>query len=105
MPKRRSNERYAPAVRLREVKGFINSSGGASVYDIAERFGMSVRTAFRYLNALQAANEPLYADTDGSRKIWRIMASARNDSITLTKAQMIALFLSRRVFDFLTGTG
>ncbi|HEY0714137.1 MAG TPA: WYL domain-containing protein [Polyangia bacterium] len=33
------------------------------------------------------------------------MPSARHDSVTLTTAQMVALFLSRRVFDFLAGTG
>ena len=33
------------------------------------------------------------------------MPTARRQSITLTTAQMVALFLSRRVFDFLAGTG
>jgi proteasome accessory factor B len=33
------------------------------------------------------------------------MPTARRGSITLTTSQMVALFLSRRVFDFLAGTG
>jgi proteasome accessory factor B len=33
------------------------------------------------------------------------MAAARKQAITLTTSQMVALFLSRRVFDFLAGTG
>ena len=33
------------------------------------------------------------------------MPTARRQSITLTTSQMVALFLSRRVFDFLAGTG
>ena len=104
---RRSPEglRYAPAVRLHEVRALLNSTGGATVYDIAERLEVSVRTAIRYIQALAAAQEPLYEVRDGRRKMWRLMASARRDSITLTRAQMLALFLSRRVFDFLTGTG
>ena len=98
-------ERYAPARRLAEVRGLLNSGEGASVYDIAERFGVSVRTAIRYIRALQVAGEPLYEEVEGRRKVWRLMASARQQTVTLTTAQMVALFLSRRVFDFLAGTG
>lgn len=96
---------YAPARRLYEVRALLDSSGGASVYDIAERFGVSVRTALRYLEALRAADEPLYEELDGKRKVWRLMPTARRESISLTTSQMLALFLSRRVFDFLAGTG
>jgi proteasome accessory factor B len=98
-------ERYAPARRLAEVRGVLNSGEGASVYDIAERFDVSVRTAIRYIRALQVAGEPLYEEVEGRRKVWRLMASARQQTVTLTTAQMVALFLSRRVFDFLAGTG
>jgi predicted DNA-binding transcriptional regulator YafY len=98
-------ERYAPARRLTEVRGLLNSGEGASVYDIAERFAVSVRTAIRYIRALQVAGEPLYEEVEGRRKVWRLMASARQQTVTLTTAQMVALFLSRRVFDFLAGTG
>ena len=107
MPARKPTraERYAPARRLAEVRGVLNSGEGASVYDIAERFGVSVRTAIRYIRALQVAGEPLYEEVEGRRKVWRLMASARQQTVTLTTAQMVALFLSRRVFDFLAGTG
>ena len=107
MPARKPTraERYAPARRLAEVRGLLNSGEGASVYDIAERFGVSVRTAIRYIRALQVAGEPLYEEVEGRRKVWRLMASARQQTVTLTTAQMVALFLSRRVFDFLAGTG
>lgn len=99
------DQRYAPAVRLAELRSLLASTGGASVYEIAERLRVSVRTALRYLRALERANEPLYDETVGQRKIWRLMASAHRDNVQLTKAQMLALFLSRRVFDFLAGTG
>lgn len=96
---------YAPARRLNEVKALLNSSGGVSLYEIAERFGVSVKTAGRYLRALEAADEPLYEELDGRKKVWRLMPSARHETITLTTAQMVSLYLSRRVFDFLAGTG
>ena len=103
--KKKSSDRYAPARRLNEVKDLINSTGGVTVYEIAERLRVSVRTAIRYVRALQASEEPLYEDREGRRTVWRLMASARHQTITLSTSQMISLYLSRRVFDFLAGTG
>lgn len=101
----RSGPRYAPAARLQEVRALVDSAGGASLYDIAERLEVSVRTALRYVQALQRAGEPLYEESAARRKVWRLMPAARRQAITLTTSQMVALFLSRRVFDFLAGTG
>lgn len=98
-------DRYAPARRLHQLKALLNSSGGVTVYDIAERLRISVKTGTRYLKALEAAGEPLYEETVARRKVWRLRTSARHETITLTTSQMIALFLSGRVFDFLKGTG
>ena len=96
---------HSPARRLDAVRGFLSTSGGATVYDIAERLGVSVRTAIRYLRSLEAAGEPLYEELDGKKKVWRIKAGARHDTVQLTAAQMIALFLSRRAFSCFDGTG
>jgi len=98
-------DRYAPARRLNEVRAMLNSATGVTVYDIADRFEVSVRTAIRYLRALEVAGDSLYADTVDRKRVWRLEPSARHETITLTAAQMVALFLSGRVFDFLAGTG
>ena len=112
--KRRHSKRdsgpYSPAVRFAGVRAMLDSATGASIYDIAERFGVSVRTAQRYLEALRGAGEPIFEETSDResnerRKIWRLMPSARRETLTLTTSQMLSLFLSRRVFDFLAGTG
>jgi predicted DNA-binding transcriptional regulator YafY len=97
--------RYAPARRLDQVRAFLNSTGGATVYEIAERLEVSVRTAIRYLRALEDTGERLYDDTEGRKKIWRLMPSTREAYLRLTTSQMTSLYLSRRVFDFLEGTG
>jgi hypothetical protein len=97
--------RYAPAQRLHSLRAFLNSAGGASIYDIAERFDVSARTAIRYLEALRRAGEPLFDQTVGKRKVWRLVPTSRTSTLTLSTLQMMSLFLSRRVFDFLDGTG
>lgn len=109
-PPRRQKGPYSPAVRFAGVRAMLDSAGGASLYDIAERFAVSVRTAQRYLEALRTAGEPIFeeasqAESSERRKIWRLMPSARRETLTLTTSQMLSLFLSRRVFDFLAGTG
>jgi predicted DNA-binding transcriptional regulator YafY len=114
LPARRATEsdteagahaRYAPAARLHQLKTILGATGGVTVYDIAERFGVSVRTAIRYVRALEVAGEPLTEETVGKRKVWRLHPNARRETISLTLQQIVTLFLSRRVFDFLTGTG
>ena len=97
--------RYAPAARLHQLRTLLDGPEGVSIYDVAERFGVNPRTGLRYLQALLRAGEPIYEEIVGKRKVWRLMPTARRQSITLTTAQMVALFLSRRVFDFLAGTG
>jgi len=105
MPRKSEADSYAPAARLLEVRTALDSADGLSVHDIAERFDVSLRTAIRYVDALRKAGEPLYDQMVGKRKVWRLIPTARRQAITLTISQMIALFLSRRVFDFLAGTG
>jgi predicted DNA-binding transcriptional regulator YafY len=107
MPQSRASAvtRYAPAARLHELRTLLDGPEGISIYDVAERFAVNPRTALRYVQALQRAGEPLYEEMVGKRKVWRLIPTARRQAITLTTAQMLALFLSRRVFDFLTGTG
>ena len=97
--------RYGPAARLHELRAALDGAEGVSIYDIAERFEVNPRTALRYIQALQRVGEPLYEEMSGKRKVWRLMPTARRQSITMTTAQMVALFLSHRVFDFLAGTG
>lgn len=97
--------RYSPARRLDQLRALLNSTGGATVYEIAERLDVSVRTAIRYLRALEDTGERLYEETEGRKKIWRTMPSAREAYLRLTTSQMTSLYLSRQVFDFLEGTG
>ena len=56
-------------------------------------------------DALANAGEPIEETLDGKRKVWRMQPVARRETIALSATQIVSLFLSRRVFDFLTGTG
>jgi proteasome accessory factor B len=97
--------RYSSARRLHQVKAYLQSSGGASVYDVIERFAISRSSALRYLKALEEAGEPLVEEVVGKTKRYRILATARTATLRLSTAEMVALSLATRVFDFLEGTG
>src|SRR3569623_1154961 len=93
-PRRRAAGPYAPAIRLQTVRALLDGGGGASVYDLAVRFGVSVRSALRYLEAVRASGEPLYEEVVDRRMIWRLMPAARRETLTLTPSQMLSLIQS-----------
>ena len=97
--------RHSPVIRLAELRAILHAGEGVSVYDIAKRLEVTVKSSRRYLAALERSGEPLYEEWDGKRKVYRLMPTARKNTIRLSTSQMLALFLSRRVFDFLEGTG
>lgn len=97
--------RYAPAKRLFLVRTLLESGRGVTLDEIQSKYEVSVRTAIRYLRALEAAGEPLDCEVrEDRRKYWRLMPTSRRETVTMTSNQMISLFLSRRTFDFLKGT-
>lgn len=83
----------------------LHAGSGLSVYDVAERLSVSSRTAWRLLQALEAAGEPLYQETIERRTVFRVQETARRATLSLSVGQMVSLALARRVFDFLDGTG
>lgn len=96
--------RFARQRGLEEVRAVLLSTGGATVYELAERLDVSVRTVIRYLQALEDAGDGVYDERDGHKKVWRL-ATTNTSILHLTTTQMTALYLSRRVVDFLAGTG
>lgn len=96
---------YLPAARLMSLRTLLETSSGLSVYDVMERLSVSKRSAWRLLRALEASGEPLYQDTVDRKTVFRLKPVAGRLSLRITTSQMVSLFLSRRVFDFLSGTG
>jgi len=98
------DSRYAPARRLLDVKAHLDATGGATLGELAEHFQVSTKTATRYLRALEDAGEPLSEDRRGREKVWRLALAGRRETITVTVSQMVALFLSGRMLESLSGS-
>ncbi len=101
----RKEVRYGPARRLNEVRALLDSPRMYALKEIAAHFGVSERTAMRYLHALEAQGVLIAEERRGSKKIYNLLPSARQKPISLTAKQMVTLFLSKRTFDYLSGTG
>ncbi len=105
MPRARETAaQYAPAQRLAALKRLLQSTGGLTVREMIERLAISRATAFRYLKALGETEPLVEAEVEG-RKVWRLLPTASKETVRLSRAEMVALFLSMRVFDCLAGTG
>jgi predicted DNA-binding transcriptional regulator YafY len=83
----------------------LEGARGATVYELAEHLDVATRTALRYLQALQDGGAHLVEERVDRKKRWRIDPGTKRQPLLLSKQQMMSLFLMRRVFDFLDGTG
>jgi proteasome accessory factor B len=96
---------YSSAKKLHQLRSMLASGASLSVYDVMERLDVSRHTAIRYFASLEESGEPLTEEMDGKVKRLRLMPTARHATVRLSASQMIALLLSRRLLDVLSGTG
>jgi predicted DNA-binding transcriptional regulator YafY len=78
----------------------------STIPKLAEDLAVSTRTVRRDLNALQEAGFPIYDDTDGTTKVWRLEtrslgALARSG---LSFSELCALYYSRALIECFAGT-
>ena len=57
------------------IATYIGTGNGRSIYDIAEHFGISIRTAYRFLDRLQNEGYPLTNEErrNGKEKLWTML--------------------------------
>lgn len=57
------------------IATYIGTGNGRSIYDISEYFGISIRTAYRFLDRLQAEGYPLTNEEkrNGKEKLWTML--------------------------------
>lgn len=64
--------RNAQLVRTLNVLKDLDRLGGVDLYELAERYGTTVRTIRRDFDALREVGLPLVEEQDGKRKKWRV---------------------------------
>lgn len=88
------------------IRALDGSRQGAPVHTLAQDAGVSVRTIWRDLAALQEAGFPLYDEKVDGRSFWRLdrtpFRHLEERGFTLT--QLCALYFSRTLVECLAGT-
>jgi predicted DNA-binding transcriptional regulator YafY len=87
--------RNEQVVRIFRTLQQLGRLGGSTIYELAEEFGIAVRTVRRDLEAIQEAGIPLVGETgDDHKKRWRLDADA---STRLTSLLETSHYLALRV--------
>jgi predicted DNA-binding transcriptional regulator YafY len=98
--------RYAPSERLDRLRTLLRA-GRATIPTLEEKLNVSTSTVRRLLQALERAGEPLEEETlEDGRKTWKLSGPAREHTVRLTTAQLVALLVARNgAREILRGTG
>ncbi len=78
---------------------------GMTVRQLAEELNVPPRTVYRDLDALQAAQFPLYTERESKNSYWRLVDGYRRGvAIPFTTSELMALNLSRDLLRIFAGT-
>jgi proteasome accessory factor B len=93
------------AARVLRIREMLDARSFITVRDLMETFGVSRRTVYNDLRALEDAGVPIYSEPgpEGEAR-WRLFPAAKHTTLTLTVGQILSLNLARHVLSFLHGT-
>jgi proteasome accessory factor B len=91
--------------RLFALASRFNAHARLTVSQMMEDYGVDRRTVNRDLNELRELGLDLVAeDLPDGRKVWALASRARRIQVPYNLTDLTALFMGRRLFDFLGGT-
>jgi predicted DNA-binding transcriptional regulator YafY len=98
MPRRKTKPTYSHIERVMKLREMLDQKPFVTIAGLREEFGVSRRTVYNDLEALQTCGVPLYNDmADDNSARWMIEHSARRRTVTLTGDQLRTLYLARRL--------
>jgi len=93
------------AARVLRIREMLDGRAAVTIGELMQTFGISRRTVYNDLRALEDAGVPLYSEPGPSGEAqWKLQHAARRTTLTLTIGQILSLGLARRVLSFLEGT-
>lgn len=76
--------------------------GGLTIADLERELGVSYRTIYRDLRAMEDAGLPLYQDEREGEKVWRLLS--RGAPVPFTTTEMLGVYLARDALAVFRGT-
>ncbi len=90
---------YSQAARVQGILRSLGSRHGITIGELAEEFGVTKRTLYRDLRALEDSGYPLYSEIVVGTTYWKLQPSfKRVPPITFTMNKLMALYCSRKLF-------
>jgi proteasome accessory factor B len=98
-------ERLSHAARILRLRELLDSRPFVTIEGLRAELGVSRRTIYNDLAALQEANVPVYSETgpEGEAR-WMLGTAARRRTITLSAGQVLPFGAALRMLSFLEGT-
>lgn len=102
----RPSRRYSQAARLHDLIRLLEARHGCSADELAEECGVTRRTIYRDLQAIEEAGYPLVKETSGDgRVLYRFLTGfSKIPPITFSLPELMTLYLCRGQLGLLEGT-
>jgi len=90
---------YSQAARVQGVLRTLGSRHGITIGELAEEFGVTKRTLYRDLKALQEGGYPLLFEVVEGTTYWKLEPSFKGvPPVTFTLNELMSLYFSRKLF-------
>ncbi len=89
---------YSQAVRVQGILRALGARHGITIGELAQEFGVTKRTLYRDLKALEEAGYPLISEVIEGTTYWKIEPSFKGvPPVTFTLNELMALYASRKL--------
>ena len=90
---------YSQAARVQGILRTLGARKGITIAELAEEFGVTKRTLYRDLKALEEAGYPLISEIVEGTTYWKLEPSFKSvPAVTFTLDELMALYFSRKLF-------
>lgn len=94
-----SKKAYSQASRVQGILRTLGARHGITIGELAEEFGVTKRTLYRDLKALEEAGYPLISEITDGTTYWKLEPSFKSvPPLTFTLNELMALYFSRKLF-------
>ncbi|NWG03599.1 MAG: WYL domain-containing protein [Syntrophaceae bacterium] len=90
---------YSQAARVQAILRTLGARHGITIGELAEEFGVTKRTLYRDLKALEEAGSPILSEVTDGTTYWKLEPSFKGiPPLTFTLNELMALYFSRKLF-------